>query len=270
MNMVLDAIIKPLVDSEYHHTLNKEKEIGYRLKLNKLSPNWIDGQMVFDMTRTWHRAGIKAKGVNYFTIGAIKSNCSSRFDYQSPYYQAWFGGYIVKFSQLRKWAIKDHFNLGIADQEGWLKLYGDPKPYAEVNYSSFKKLSPISIGKYKAQLFEGSIYSHTDVGRRKKSILFPLYMAGFAQTFNKSNPNLQLKAKHLLPQEWSTRIPVRSFQKIELRGYVAVVHVAEYIKALIYGNGVIFKDSGGKKHNAFGKINAELKSLIKAVEIIKR
>lgn len=266
--MVFDKITQPLINRAYKTALEKEEKIGYKLKLNKLSPNWIDGQMVFDMTNTWRKAGIEADGVNYFTIGAIKNNCSSRFDSQSPYYQAWLGGYVVKFSRLRKWTIEDHFNLGVADQEGWLKLYGDAKPYAEVSYSSIKELRPIRVGKYSAQLFEGSIYSHTDVGRRRKSILFPLYMSGFAQTFNKSNPKLELKAKYLMPKKWSIKAPVRSFQKVELQGYVAIVDITKYIKALIYGSGIIFKDSFGRSHNTFEQISSELKFLIESVEII--
>jgi len=267
--MILDLLVKPWVAKDYAKALEKEKEIGYKLKLNKLTPNWIDGQMVFDMTSIWQSAGIKAKGVNYFTIGAVKNDYSSRFAYKSPYYQAWLGGYIVKFSKSRRWSINDHFELGVADQKAWLSQYGDPNPYAKIDLNNIKKHKPIKAGGYKAELFEGSIYSHTDVGKGKKPLLFPLFMTGFAQTINKSNQSLNLKAKNLIPPKWAKNLPVKSFQKIQLHGFIAIISITRYIKAVIYSNGVIFKDNKGKNYNTFKEIKPELKKLIQLVQIVK-
>ena len=269
MQKILDLIVKPWVNIDYSRALEKEKEIGYKLKLNKLSPNWINGQMVFDMTSIWNKAGIKAEGVNYFTIGTVKNNISSRFDYKSSYYQAWFGGYIVKFSKSRKWTINDHFKLSIADQETWLNQYGDPNPYAEIDYEHIIKHKSVCMGAFKAQLFEGSIYSHTDVGEGRRSILFPFFMTGFAQSFNKSKPTLKVRAKYLIPPKWSNKIPIESFQKIRLHGYVTIVNISKFIKAVIYANGAFFKDLNGKSYNTFKKINPELKAMIEDIEIVK-
>src|SRR5450755_4628900 len=48
-----------------------------------------------DMNAIWQ--SISLKGVNYYSLGEPKkdSNYSQRSDYKSPYYQAWFGTYII-------------------------------------------------------------------------------------------------------------------------------------------------------------------------------
>ena len=48
-----------------------------------------------DMNEIWQ--SISLKGVNYYSLGEPKndSNYSQRSDYKSPYYQAWFGTYII-------------------------------------------------------------------------------------------------------------------------------------------------------------------------------
>ena len=265
--MFLNWLVSGWVNKDYQRALVKEKLIGYRIKLHQLNPGWIDGQMIFDMSGIWQSAGIAAEGVNYFTIGAVVNQHSSRFDYQSPYYQAWLGGYLVRFSQSRSWQVNDHFQLGVADQNTWLGQYGDPNPYAKVDYQHIVKHQPIKIGKYRAQLFEGSIFSHTDVGRGKRPLLFPLYMAGFAQTINKSNPELQLKAKNLTPQNYTGKIPLDSFQPIELHGYVAIIEISRFIKAVIYVNGVIFQDKNGHKYNTFKTLQKDFLKAIKDVEL---
>jgi hypothetical protein len=69
------------------------------------------------MTKTWHRAGLDASGVNYFTIGKVVNGNSTWFDFASDYYQSWLGGYMVKLANPAKWTLKDHYNLALADQE---------------------------------------------------------------------------------------------------------------------------------------------------------
>ena len=267
--MFLDLIVRQWVNHDYQNGLEKEKIIGYKLALNKLGPGWINGQMVFDMTGIWRAAGIEAQGVNYFTIGAVENNHSSRFDYRSPYYQAWLGGYLVKFAQSRTWQINDHFKLGEADQKAWLAQYGDPKPQAAVNYQKIIEHKPIIIDKFRAKLYEGSIGSHTDVGKGRRPLLFPLYMTGFAQTFNKSKLGLKLKARNLTPENYRESLPISSFQPIELHGFVAIAAITKYIKAVVYANGAIFKDQQGNQYNTFDKLKPEFLRLMKAVKIYR-
>ena len=134
---MLYNFIKPLANLSYNITKRFEKKLGYRVSFN-LPKGWINGLMTFDMTSVWKKYGIDAKGINYFSIGHIKNNLSTRFVPNSKYYQAWLGGYLVKFSGKRNWDIKEHFKLAKADQLNWLKLYGDPEPLAKVQHHETK------------------------------------------------------------------------------------------------------------------------------------
>ena len=266
--MIIDQIIKPLANISYRKTKFREKQLGYRLKLNRLSHGWINGFVIFDMTPVWKKAGMDASGVNYFTIGNIKNSLSSRFNPSSLYYQAWLGGYIVKFSNKREWSINNHFRLGEADQNNWLSLCGDTNPAADVKFESVQEEGQIKIDKFSGKLYKGIIWSHTDVGKRRKGSIFSLLMAGMAYFFNQSNPDLKLTAQNFIPR-WTTDSLLESFQKVCLKGYGVIIDITATTKVVLYGNGVIFTDKNGKKYDTFKKIGPEILRLFKKVEIQK-
>ncbi len=251
----------------YNSGIRREKKIGYRINLNGLTDNWINGAMLADMTRVWHGYGLKVSGNNYFTIGGISNSKSSRFDHTSPYYQAWLGGYMAKLDDPKSWELEDHFKLALADQKGWLKTYYDPNPYAEVDFSSVKSLGKITISGYQGELFQGCIWSHTDVGERSENWFHNQFMNGFAYVYNKCSLVPSLKGEHLAPN-WSPTSTLESFQKILLEGYVAIVNVSPIHKAVLYGNGCHFKDKNGTKVNTYKSIKNELIDLMQQTSIV--
>lgn len=266
--MLVDKLIEPFTSLIYQKTKSLEKKLGYRLKLNNLSLGWINGVVIFDMTPVWKKAGMDATGVNYFTIGHIENGLSSRFNQNSPYYQAWLGGYIVKFPETRNWSIDEHFKLGETDQKNWLSLCGDSDPVADVDYRHYKKIGRLKIGHFSGDLFQGIIWSHSDVGKRKKISIYPLLMAGMAYFINQSNSHLKLNYKNFISRGTSGFL-LESFHSICLKGYVAIFEINKTTKAVLYGNGVVFTDKNGQRHDTFKKIGPEILELLKSVEILK-
>lgn len=248
--------------------LNLEKGLGYRISFEELEPNWINGLATFDMSETWKKVGLKAIGINYFTIGSVKNGISTRFDPTSPFYQAWLGGYIVRPEDKKDWAISDHWKLGEADQNAWLSLYGDPDPETRPSKDSFKSLGKVSLGKFHGEIFEGAAQTHSDLSAVEPGLIFLARMGYFSGLFNRSCPGLKIKPENLYGRA-EGRESVNPYHDLIVRGYTAVVEVEpeRKMKAVLYASGVIFKDKRGKEHNTFNQIKYDLMKKILSVKI---
>lgn len=242
--MIGEVCIRLITKIAFLKTLKAENLIGYRLILNNLSPHWINSIMPYDMTPVWKRDGMDASGVNYFTVGAIKNGMSERFNPNSPYYQSWFGGYIVKFVNPKKWTLHDHYELAVSDQKNWLRKFGNTNPYLEIDSDRTKELGSLSISGYEGKLYEGGIWSDTDVGERNKTIPF----------FSK---------------RWEEPSLLNSYQNIYLYGYIAIIEITPNVKAVLYANGAKYKDTKGKNHDTFLEIKSEIKQLMQSVSMKK-
>lgn len=266
--MIIEMLAKPIAENAYKQARLVEKSVGYQINLtNSLNDHWINSYMLFDMTSVWKNFGIDAVGVNYFTMGHLKNNISSRFVVESPYYQSWFGTYLVRFNEERDWSINDHFRLAEADQKEWLKMYGDQNPIAKIDFESAMKVKTLKISGYNADLYKGDIRSHSDVGKGGRKLMFPFLTAAFAHHMNRSNPVLHLRAKHFSPK-WHRDSPsTLPFQDVLLRGYIAIVTITKTTKAVIYANGAIFQQKNGNNVNTFQQIDEELMDLIPKIKI---
>lgn len=242
--MFIDACIRLFTALARLKAIRTEKQIGYTLLLHNLKPHWIPSIMTYDMTPVWQKDNLDVCGVNYFTIGAIQNGMSERFNADSPYYQAWFGGYLVKFANTKPWTIAKHYDLTVSDQKNWLRVYGDKKPYVAVDTPKSKVIGDITINGYNGKLYEGAIWSDTDVGMGNTYVPF-------------------------LRKRWDESSPLKSYQKIYLYGYIAIIEISPSIKAVLYANGAIYTDTKGKKHDTFREIKSELWNLIESVEIKK-
>ncbi len=260
---MLETLSKPFAHLFYHYTKTLEKKLGYLLILPE-DTNWIAGTMLFDMSLVWKRNNIDAIGLNYFTIGAIQDGLSTRYIETSPYYQAWFGGYIVKFSEDRKWTAEDHFNLGLADQKQWLSSYGDPHPFVQLDQA--KLIKKITLDKWSTDLYEVSGWSNSDVGNKPSKLFVPIIFSIFSNMLMISNPNLHLKHKNFLPKPPEFLTP---YQKIYLKGYVAIVELENHTKAVLYINGASFKDKTGKDYDNFEKLKTSFLNLLTSIKIEK-
>jgi hypothetical protein len=268
MSVLLDKITLFPAWIYFQLVKSLEKDLGYRVELKNLPSDWIDGEMVFNMTPVWKKYGIDATGVNYFTVGGLKKDLSSRFDYQSPYYQSWLGGYIVKFKESRTWTIQDHFNLGEADQKNWLDLYGDPQPEGNIPRDGLKHMGQVIISGYKGQLYEGGGWSHSDVGEHARGFLLSAMMSACANIFNFSNSTLALSGKNFLPN-WNCDSSLNSYHNVRLLGYIAILELDEKHKAVLYANATQFTDKHNKRYDYFGKLRPELKRILQTLEIVK-
>lgn len=186
------------------------------------------------MTRTWKRAGLEIiKGQNHFTIGRIVGPISARFDPNSALYQSWLGGYSVSVESGKSWSIEDYCNLVIADQNSWLRWYGDPAPFTSVDGWKFNNIGKIVISDGIAGvLYEGGFNSHSDVGSTLNSPRFFFATNSLAALYNLSNSKLKLSAESFIPR--NVGFP---YHPIEGRVYLGVFEVTSTVRVVLYANG---------------------------------
>jgi hypothetical protein len=215
------------------------------------------------MTRTWKRFGLEIEqGLNHFTMGKVVNGMSSRFDRTAPEYQSWLGGYTVKLDSDKPWDFEDHFKLAIADQNSWLRRYGDPAPKTNIAGFKFTEVSKIQLGEYAGTLYEFGCRTHSDVGTNPKTfkLLYGIY--GMEALFNLYNPNLGLKAKALLPR--SSQNP---YEPLELRGFFAIFDIEPRVKAVLYGNGAVVPGPSSQT-DTFEVLKPDLLAAMESCEII--
>src|SRR5207244_3147107 len=99
-------------------------------------------------------------------------------------------GYTVQFPNPREWTINDHYKLCVADQKNWLRTFGDKSPFVEIDYKSIKDLGKLKVSGYSGRLYEGAIWSDTDVGSGNNRFLSQFIGAYEAYHYTKDNPNL--------------------------------------------------------------------------------
>ena len=266
--MILETIAKPIAFLSYQQVKKVERQLGYKLELNQDGSKWIDGTMIFDMTPVWKRCGIEAMGVNYYTIGSVVNRISSRFDSNSPQYQAWLGGYFVRFPTPKGWTIEEHYHLGEADQKTWLKLYGVENPVIKPDFKRITNRGKFSISGYKGILYQVYLGSNTDVGDKANGLYLTALWAGGVYFFKKSNPHLQVSYSNFIPK-WKREKRLNPYQIINLEGYVAIIEIDSKTKAILYTNGCSFIDKQGKKTDTFQQLQTELKSCLKKFRIEK-
>ena len=225
-----------LIAGPYKRRVNKlERRIGYRLEFKNIPLAWINGWMIFDISHAWQKHNINAIGVDYFTLGSLVNNLSSRFLRSEKQYQSWLGAYLVKFEEHRKFTLQDHFNLAIVDQEDWLGDFGDPKPFIEMLAEHVKDSEDMVLGQYKGRLYEFSGGpSHSDVGPNSNSSYSRFLMAIMAEVMNFSNPKLKLRGENFIPKDLSA-----NYETVILKGYVAIIELEPDTHLVLYGNGCV-------------------------------
>jgi hypothetical protein len=213
------------------------------------------------MTKTWQRFGLDIeKGANYFTMGEVVDGTSSRFDLNAAEYQSWLGGYMVKLATEKMLSVEDHFRLAIADQNSWLRWYGDPEPDTTIEGFEPIEVGKIQVGQYFGTLYEFGCKTHSDVGGSYKTKKLRLASMWMAALFNLSNPNLKITGKELRP-----RTSGRSYERLRLHGYIAIFDMAENVKVVLYGNGFIDEE---KHTDTFTILKSNLLNAMKSCEIL--
>lgn len=213
--------------------------------------------MSCEMTRTWKKFGLNIKnGQNHFTMGKVVNGKSTRFDRTSDEYQSWLGGYTVKLTNYEKWDFKKYFELAIADQNSWLSWYNDSIPQ-----TSIKDFEPLEVGKIELGIHKGKIYefgcsTHSDVGTKKVTLKLRFATRSIASLLNINNSKLKLTSDNFVPL-LSDNLYYKSFETLNLIGYIAIFNISKDVRLILYGNGVILSESG-KIKNTFIKLKKEI------------
>jgi hypothetical protein len=261
-------IILKLFASVYSAYMDRmETKIGYRLRFSDIPAAWINSYVRFNMGPSWQKHGIKAGGINHWTIGALtENNISSRYDWNSKQYQSWFGAYLVKFEEERNFTIQDHYNLAVADQLNWLEDLGDPNPYTKMPAEGSVRIGEIQIGPYQGTLYENTAWpSHSDVGSKSRNFNSWKLMTFCAALFNKVNPLLNLKAKSFLPVNIFSE-----YEPVILKAYIAIIDLDKKTHVVLGGNAVVLLDQQGKvTTDYFPQLKDDILDAFKSLEITK-
>ncbi len=239
-----------------------EKEIGCKLIFNYIPERYVPAVMSCEMTNTWKNFGLNVeKGLNHFTMGRVIDGMSSRFDRNAPEYQSWLGGYTVKLASDSEWDFNDHFKLAIADQNSWLRRYGDPNPNTTIEGWKLVQIDKIRLDNYTGVLYEFGCTTHSDVGVNPKtlSLLYGIY--GMAALYNLANPTLNLKPNDFMPKSSGY-----VYEPLDLKGLVAIFDIAPKVKIVLYGNGVITSPS--YRNNTFIELKKDLLKAMESCEIV--
>lgn len=137
-----------------------------------LEEGWNNPNLQITMDPFWEAFGLPDRGTNFYTTGApdAGSQIWDRFDPHSPFYQAWFGSYVVSdFPAPQEWPAHcpAEIPLSIAnvqaitqvDQLAWLHGFGDPAPQAD--FGETQVFGPDGAGFF---LMVATIYTHSDLG----------------------------------------------------------------------------------------------------------
>jgi hypothetical protein len=193
---------------------------------------------------------IKADGVNYFMFAGPRtfvSNFSERSDPQSPYYQAWVGGYVIKRrdgtvpQDLQSWA----WQVTTLDQRSWLSTMGDPSPLAES--SAATNAGEITIVGRTLPLWHGVMRSHSDLS---------------------AHPTGPLATLIGMPPKATWPAGLNSFHDVTLEGYfVCWVEPAHHVSIVIYAVSASYAGRSPIAGHGSTLINDELLNLMRSARI---
>jgi len=258
-------MLQKLIQKYYSYGFKRtEKITGVSIKFHHIPHRFINGWVTRDMTPTWKKFGLDiVSGANYFTMGHMVGGDSSRFNPESPEYQAWLGAYAVRLAHPQKWNIRDHFNLAVADQNSWLGLYGDKHPLTTTKGWEPEHFGKINLGRWIGDLYEFGCTTHSDVGPSTHSSIKVFFASLIMVSLYKlSNPKLKIPIKALQPLARNPK-----FEKLRLKGYIAVFDIKENVKVVFYGNGAIVHDAHGTT-DTFEILKSDLLSAIESAEIV--
>ena len=210
-----------------------DREIGCSLKFNYIPADFIQSIMTCEMTKTWKNFGLDIiKGKNHFTIGKIENGVSSRFIKDSIAYQSWLGAYTVRLASEKMFSPQDHFKLAIADQNSWLRWYGDQHPITTTEGFTPINTEELVLGNFKGTLYEFGCQTHSDVGATRLTRKLLYAADGEAVLYSLGNPMLHFKPKNFVPKETD-----KPYETIDLQGYIAIFDIKPNVKVVLYANG---------------------------------
>ncbi len=205
-----------------------QKKVGYALEFHDLPEGWLKGYALVDLSFTWRAYGLPVKGLNYFTVGALKDGVTSRYSPDSDLYQAWLGGYVFQSKKPLTWHNARYVRLAEADQKGWLKRFGADDPM--MDFAKPKKIKDMEVSGKPAVMFSWAGVTRSDVGASSQSLLTRVMMDGMAEMMNSLTPGLSVKGKNFIPPR-PQRTPN---EELLISGYTIIIHIDSRTKAVLY------------------------------------
>lgn len=216
-----------------------------------------------DMDKIWQ--SISLKGVNYYSMGEPKqdSNYSQRSDHKSPYYQAWFGTYVIDaknqlfdFSneEINTGSIKvidKLLDIAVLDQSSWLYAMKDPGGFTSTSViNPDQKIEPkeIVIDKHQAHLIEFSMNSHSDLTDSSGGLINFIGMPG--------------------EKSWQGNL--KAYHPIVIKGfYIYWYDKNDKTLKIIYGAGCSYTDKENSKFDFYPLIKDDMLGMAKQLTYIK-
>jgi hypothetical protein len=216
-----------------------------------------------DMNEIWQ--SISLKGVNYYSLGEPQkdSNYSQRSDCKSPYYQAWFGTYIIDAkNQLFDFPNEDInagdiklitklLDIGALDQSSWLYAMKDPNGFASTFLIIPKRkidAKEITIDGQPAHIIEFSMNSHSDLTDSTGGLI------NFIGMPDKKNWVGNLQANH--------HITINGF-------YIYWYNKEDKTLKIIYGTGCSYKGKDNSNFDSYPLLKDGMLKMAKELIYIK-
>lgn len=232
---------------------------GLNVKINCLEKGWMQGFVVHSMIFSdWELIGLI--GINFWTIGHLnKDGHSTRFDENSPYYQAWFGCYAAESEKEfglidGKLNIFDYNEMGISDQNGWLRFYLHPTDSTKLDRNSVRFIKKIKLKSgHTCYLYQGEYDSFAENSDKANSFRVDVFARIIYKLYDGEKKNFTHKA--FIPY-FEDKKP---FKPVKLKGYFGVVPFYEEKRH------VVFYGCATKKN--FPKIKKDIELMIACSEI---
>lgn len=229
------------------------------LSFRTMPKNWIQQPNRQSMNAIWSGEGMNVKGENYYYLPApIEGKTfSQRFDPTSPYFQSWFGIYVVKDNESKRFAFADGrldgnalFQLAVADQRAWLRnVAGLDTPVVAVDTSFPIAVVKVSVAGQDAWKLTGRVRSNVDVGEKNVRVGRPDVL--------------------LIPSiSWSEYIGSYASVTLDVVAYV-LYNSDKKETYVIYYNGIDFIDKKGQHHRTLPDIQAEMEPMMSTLTLEK-
>jgi hypothetical protein len=240
---------------------NETESLGATVGFSKIPAGWFPLFVRGSLTRVWRGAGLPLRGCGIFTIGLpTRDGVSGRFCPESALYQGWFGAYLFtappsftnidektpNFSNLAK--------IAIADQNNWLRWYGDPASGATLVPGSDRLLAKAKRASGYDLLLEAKIKTHSDVGPGNGALLPKIFASVVRDMFRQEKEGSSVPDNFLSPPIGGT-----DYGTIALQGYTLLARDAERkVTALAFAS---------VTEKAFPEVREELRKAILSLRI---
>ncbi|MBS3164599.1 hypothetical protein J4439_04155 [Candidatus Woesearchaeota archaeon] len=196
---------------------HRRRQLGARLVFPQAPECWLPAFAEIDLTSTWREAGLPVEGSAVLTIGApTTSGVSARLVRESPLFQGWLGGYLVRapqsFTHFDDDApnLNNLFRLLAEDQDSWLGSCGDPEPVTFLVPGS-QRLHETEHG----TLVEMKVRTHADLGPGNATRKGRLAAHTLHELFCVQNPSVALPENFLdAPQA------EKAYETVTMQGYM--------------------------------------------------